>query len=64
MYYFEASAKSGLGVKEAFDFIASKVFSSLLLDPNFLARSKHSFLLERMENQDELRKKSRAKCCK
>ena len=60
--YFEASAKSNQGVEEAFSYLATKCYSALLLLPDYISRSKDTFMLYRMK---EVTSRPVAKrCCK
>lgn len=57
--YFEASAKNGGGVAEAFGFLVNKIFASMEITPNFLKRTKESFLLACQDGAPSRKKR----CC-
>ncbi|CAG9324633.1 unnamed protein product [Blepharisma stoltei] len=60
--YFEISAKTGDGVAQMFDYISTKVIESMDIIPNFIQKSRKSFLLatsERRKNQPKS-----GGCCK
>ena len=65
LYYFETSAKDDVGVREVFDFMANRIFSSIEISPNFLEIS-----TENLRKQVDEPSKSRidaisvCRCCK
>ncbi|CAG9326735.1 rab1_6 [Blepharisma stoltei] len=59
LHYFETSAKDGSGVAEAFRFMASKIVASMEIKPDYIKRSKESFMIKRMEKEPA----KKEKCC-
>lgn len=51
LHYFESSAKDGTGVVEIFNFMATQILAAMEIRPNYIKRSKESFLLARMEKE-------------
>ena len=44
LYYFETSAKDDLGITEAFEFMANKIFSSIEVFPHYLSITPETLL--------------------
>mmetsp|Transcript_25934 Transcript_25934/g.25498 ORF Transcript_25934/g.25498 Transcript_25934/m.25498 type:complete len:80 (+) Transcript_25934:365-604(+) len=59
LHYFETSAKDGQGVSETFTFMASKIVASMEIKPDYIKRSKESFMIKRMEREPT----KKEKCC-
>ena len=59
LHYFETSAKDDMGVNEVFDFMSTKILSSLEVSPNYLGLSKENLMLQ--ANKEKGTKKS--SCC-
>ncbi|CAG9334479.1 unnamed protein product [Blepharisma stoltei] len=57
--YFETSAKTGAGVNEAFNYLIDKIYASMEVSPQFLKKTKESFLLASQKGSFE----SKKRCC-
>lgn len=66
LYYFETSAKDDVGVNEAFDFMANKIFSNVEICPDFLNVSLESMLKKASKPPSEVSREqiTVCSCCK
>lgn len=58
--YFELSARNGEGVNELFDYVAEKVIESMDAVPDFIQRTRKSFILATTKKKEPAKKD---KCC-
>lgn len=65
LYYFETSAKDDVGVREVFDFMANRIFSSIEITPNFLEISSENLRKQVDEpSKNKIDPITVCRCCK